>query len=651
MAERRVTHVVRDRDGDILALCNPEEAWAQRRREWAIADILADRHEYFVEGLQGSHRRIYVVAGPSRPYLRTVPDSLGGNNLDTLPTLERNPWEVALEDAEILAVHAALIPVAPARVLLMGGDEHDKSNADEGDIHNTRVFHFASGAVSDSDSPPADVFCCGHAFLPDGRWLVGGGTLQWNDPETIDGELNPEGVEDQHVDAHGNPQNHWSGARDCAAYDPETGEWTATAPLQPEPGQAVRGGGRWYPTLITLADGRVLAVGGHPRVHGDDPSLNDGRHGAWLPEMYDAEADAWTYANGHWIYVTWGDVHPDEALPEGQVRPEGATSYLYYPRLFVLPDGRVFLASPNEGRCGWYDPATGLVDPLLLDPPPHQGRGYAETNHTAVLMPLLPTDGYTPHVLFLGYEGAHRLSLGEVDPEDPPTWQPAGQRDWPEGQVPLRRHGCATLLPTGEVLFTGGLDHDQTDGGSPDANGVLEAEIYSPGIRWDTGTYDFSQEAWVTTPPAHVVRNYHSVALLLPNGLVVTAGSNLNGSSGGDSVKEHRVEVYSPWYDGEPDRPTLLTAPATLTYGEDFQIVSSDASRIERVALMRCGTVTHAWDGDQRYVGLEFQLLAPGVLGATAPPSGGVAPPGPYLLWIIDRQGRPCHEARFLTLA
>ena len=60
--------------------------------------------------------------------------------------------------------------------------------------------------------------------------------------------------------------------------------------------------------------------------------------------------------------------------------------------------------------------------------------------------------------------------------------------------------------------------------------------------------------------------------------------------------------------------------------------MNTDAARIQRVALMRCGSVTHAWDGDQRYVGLEFANPADGVLEAVAPPTGGVAPPGPYLL-------------------
>jgi hypothetical protein len=237
-----------------------------------------------------------------------------------------------------------------------------------------------------------------------------------------------------------------------------------------------------------------------------------------------------------------------------------------------------------------------------------------------------------------------------IDTENLPNWEPAGVRDWPGDQPPLRRHGCSVLLPTGEVFFTGGLDHDQTEGGSPDNSAVLEGEIYTPGIDWETNTYNFADETWTTTAPASVVRNYHSVALLLPNGLVLTAGSNINGSSGGDDVKEYRLEMYSPWYDGDPDRPRITGAPTTLGYGESFQVISPQASKITRIALMRCGSVTHAWDGDQRYIGIEFELVAPSVLQAAAPPGGDIAPPGPYMLWIVDQQGLPCEQARFLML-
>jgi hypothetical protein len=623
----------------VRAIGNQDSEWFQRRREWAISDILAGRHTYVVDSGSGT-RSIRVVNGPFGPYLRTSPDATSGNNLDVLPEFDLRPWEVAHDDAEVLAVHAALVAHgAQGQVLMFGGNEHDPSNAEEADIHNTRIYDVDQNAIVTIDSPQADVFCGEHAYLGDGRVLIAGGSEGFNPPE-------------HHVDAHMFPRDHWSGARECAAYDLD-GTWTSLQPLLPEPGQDTRGGGRWYPTLVTLGDGTVLAVGGHPRVRSleEDPDqqINDGRHGAWLPELYDPATDTWTYQPGHWIYVEWENIS-GHSPPEGQeIGPAGA-NYLYYPRLFVVPDGRVFLASPNDERCGFYNPMSGLVEGPEISAPPH-GATFAETNHTAVLLPLLPGDDYTPTALLLGMEGPHRITL-DLDGDEPPAWVSTAPRDWP-GQAPLRRHGCATLLPTGDVVFTGGIDND---GGSglPDTDAVRDAEIYHPGFDWEAGTLDFASEAWTTvTPGATVPRNYHSVALLLPNGRVLTAGSNLDGQSGGDDVKEYRIEVFSPDYVDTPDRPRVLGAPTTLSYGEEFELATTRADRIERVAMLRCGTVTHGWDGDQRYVGLEFQLDAdhPSVLQAVAPPNGNVAPPGPYMLWVVDTLGRPCSLAPFVILS
>ena len=604
MADRLVTHVAKDRDGDILVLLNPNESWAQRHSSWAISDIVAERHRYFVQGVNDSLHEIHVVNGPHGRYLRSSADVIENNNLDFLPDSDVHPWEVALDDAEILSVHAALIPVGQGQIMMMGGDEHDKSNADAGEIHNSRLYDVQWNTINAVDSPPADVFCCGHAFLGDGRLMVAGGTEGWNDPPDTE-----EGEEDHHVDAHGFPRNHWSGSRDCAIYNPADQQWEIAAQLLTEPGQDNRGGGRWYPTLVTLANGNVLAVGGHPLVDPNDESVNDGRHGAWLPEIYNPETNSWTYTEGHWLYVSWGDVAPEVTLPEGQQRPEGVSNYLYYPRLFMVPGGTVFMASPNDGHCGWYDPDTGLINDLLIDAPPHDDRGYAETSHTAVLLPLLSGDNYTPHILFLGFEGPHRISL-DVSEDNTPSWQSAGDRDWGGEDAPLRRHGCVVILPTGEIFFTGGIN-DTESSGLPDSNAVLEAEVYSSNINWQSNHHDFDNENWATTPAALVPRNYHSVALLLPNGRVFTAGSNLNGSSGGDGVKEYRIEIYTPWYDGDPSRPTILTAPDELTYNQSFSVHGSRAGQIERAALIRCGSVTHAWDGDQRYVGIHLPVRLP----------------------------------------
>jgi hypothetical protein len=96
---------------------------------------------------------------------------------------------------------------------------------------------------------------------------------------------------------------------------------------------------------------------------------------------------------------------------------------------------------------------------------------------------------------------------------------------------------------TGQVLVVGGVTG--SDNGADDSGfGVRLPELYDPQIDWNaagghSGAYVQSspnQDAtgtW-TTPnePASVTRNYHSTAILMPDGAVWTAGSSINGRPG-----------------------------------------------------------------------------------------------------------------------
>jgi len=555
------------------------------------------------------------------PELSVLSDVMGHNGTTTSSLrlkLEEmasdcSPWEVILEDSEILAVHAALL--TSNQILLLGGDEHSKEQHDDGDIHNTRLFDLATNEVNDPGSPEADAFCCGHAMLATGDVLVGGGTDAWRGPH----------LDDQH--------EHYSGVRECAVFRAESQDWQDVAPMQPAPGESSRGGGRWYPTLITLPDGRALAVGGHPLAREDpeDP-LNDVRHGSWTPELYSPSDNEWSYAIGQDLY--------------------DGNSYLYYPRMHVLPSGSVFLVSPVNGFCRFYDPdnASFVGDADIPAAPDLPGQP-TEHEHTSVLLPLLAGDGYTARVLLLGPSQARRITLGG----DTAAWDDAGERDW-SGLPPRRRNACAVLLPTGQVFFCGGVEGVVIGGElqERDSTAVRNGELYDPGIDWSTGRYDTLLERWTTVEPARVVRNYHSVALLTPTGRVLTAGSNKNGGQTNPDDRhgtaEFRIEVYKPIYDGDPRRPTIGDAPRRIAYGRQFDVTSPEAASIGRVAVMRCGSVTHAFDGDQRYVDLPFERSGRTRLRVEAPPDGNVAPPGAYMLWLVDDRDLPCGNAAILLI-
>jgi hypothetical protein len=131
-----------------------------------------------------------------------------------------------------------------------------------------------------------------------------------------------------------------------------------------------------------------------------------------------------------------------------------------------------------------------------------------------------------------------------------------------------------------------------------------------------------------------IQRTYHSTAVLIPDGRVVSAGSD-NGAP-----TQVTYEIYSPPYLFKGARPVITSAPTTLTYGAKFKITTASASTITRVALIRPAATTHADDFDQRYVDLSF-TIGSGTITATAPANGNQAPPGYYMLVIVNSNGVP----------
>jgi hypothetical protein len=506
------------------------------------------------------------------------------------------PWEIVTNNSEILAIHAALLPTN--QILMFGGSEHNAAQNESGnpaDLDNTRLFNLSGGTLIETiGSPNTDVFCSGHAVFADGRILIGGGTKEWG------GEH----------EGHGHALN-FLGEHACWIYHPRARTWRRVRDFNFEPGKS-EGGGRWYPTLLTLANGEVLAVAGHP-------FRTDSRHNNDTPERYSPGSDTWSLLTTE--------------------RLDAGNRSRYYPRFHLLPDGNVFFVSPVSGACRVYNPFTGLTVGATI---PGAGGGLYDDSwdFPSVLLPLLPTDGYKPRIMICGDTTPKKIDLSQTTP----TWQnTAARTGLAAGKQ--RRFSCSVILPTGEIFVSGGIN-----GGSSDSNAVKEGEIYNPGIDWNTGQFT-APDSWITVDAATAVRNYHSTALLLPNGRVWVAGSSKNAAQGDpSSVGELRIEVFKPSYDSASNRPQLTNAPASAGYGQFFEITCPQATNVRRVAITRCGSVTHAFDGDQRYVGLNFSLIEDNRIRVTSPPNSRIAPPGYYLLWIIDANGLPCQQARFIRV-
>lgn len=506
------------------------------------------------------------------------------------------PWEIVTNNSEILAIHASLLPTN--QILMFGGSEHNAAQNQSGnpaDLNNSRLFNLGGGPLIETiGSPDTDVFCSGHAYLADGRLLVGGGTREWGGDH----------------EGHGHNLN-FLGEHACWTYSPRARVWRRVRDFNFEPGQS-EGGGRWYPTLLTLANGEVISVAGHPFE-------TDSRHNNDTPERYSPGSDTWSLLTA-------------ERLDEGN-------RSRYYPRFHLLPDGNVFFVSPVSGACRIYNPFTGQTVGATIAA---AGGGTYDSSwdFPSVLLPLLPTDGYKARVMICGEINAKKIDLSQANP----AWQNTAPRTG-SAAGKQRRFACSVILPNGEVFVSGGIN-----GGTSDSNAVKEGEIYNPGIDWNTGQFT-AADSWATVDAAAAVRNYHSTALLLPNGRVWVAGSSKNADPGEPTaVGELRIEVFKPIYDADANRPQLTNAPTSAGYGQSFEITCPQAAQIRRVAITRCGSVTHAFDGDQRYVGLNFTLLEGNRLRVTSPPNSRIAPPGYYLLWVIDDNGRPCQQSSFIRI-
>lgn len=505
-------------------------------------------------------------------------------------------WSPPTSSGNVVAIHAALVPTADGsgEIILFGGDNHDVAASRAHDFDHGARFNCRNPAQAliTAHLPDFDLFCCGHAFLGDGRLLVAGGTAEF-----------PPDATGPH---HG---HHFDGHRHCCVYEPSRGVFTVVADMGPEPGHGNAGGGRWYPTLCTLANGEVFAFQGHP-------SGTDTRHGNDTPERYNAGNNAWI------MLPKIGEITGDPIL---------------YPRMHLLNDGHLFVTSNINGhnRNIRIDPVSGVAEDLTALP----NAAYFGFDFPSVLLPLVPTDGFRARILLCGAPQSQLLDLGNSS---------VGWQVVPRDAVMANRgrtHACATLLPTGDVLLTGGADPNN------DQAGVMQPEIYRTPLDRITRRYQGGTGHWETiNQPATVLRNYHSTALLMPDGRVWTAGGNSAQQPGSPPTSvQKQIEIFDPPYPTGP-RPTITAAPAVVAYRDDFEVRVPQARSIGSVTLMRCGSSTHAYNPDQRAIYVTFRTTEADLLTITAPPNGNVAPPGPYMLFVVDNAGRPCQYARFIQL-
>ena len=336
---------------------------------------------------------------------------------------------------------------------------------------------------------------------------------------------------------------------------------------------------RWYPAVTELANGEYVAISGNSRSAT-----------AWAdtPEVYNPAANTWTALNK----VSTSQIHEEE-----------------YPFSFLVPNGEVFAIGPSEdvsyllnvGKESWTSVGASGIK-----------------NGSSVM--------YRPgKILYSG--GAPSISkataatstAATIDlTEATPKWKPTASMH------AARIYHTLTTLADGTVLAIGGeASSDQ----SIVTTGVLPTEIWNP-----------TTETWTTTAPIQAARNYHSTAILLPDGRVLSAGGG--HSTGLSGPGQFNAQVYSPAYLSNGPRPTITSAPAASTYNQSITVATPDASSIRAVNLVSLGADTHQSDMSQHFVPLSFSA-GQGSLTVQTPASAAIAPYGNYMLFILNEKGVP----------
>ncbi|MFI5940127.1 galactose oxidase-like domain-containing protein [Streptomyces uncialis] len=376
----------------------------------------------------------------------------------------------------------------------------------------------------------------------------------------------------------------FQGIRDAFEFDPVAEKYIRVDPMKEA---------RWYPTLTTLSDGKVLSLSGLDEIGQLVPGKN---------EVYDPETKEWEYT-------------------------EGIRQFPTYPAVSLMQDGRLFYSGSNAG----YGPADegrepgvwdlesnkftkvpGLSDPKLM-----------ETSGT-VLLPPAQDEKY----MVIGGGG-----VGESDEAskrtrivdllaDKPRFE-----DGPEMEKGTR-YPQASILPDDSVLVSGGSEDYRGRGGSD----ILQARLY------DTGANSFKRVA-----DPLVGRNYHSGSLLLPDGRVMFFGSDSLYADKANTKPgkfEQRVEIYTPPYLFRDSRPSLAGGPKKIERGGSATFTTRDSASVKSARLMRPSASTHVTDIDQKSIALKMTKTADGVT-VTVPESRNLVQSGWYMLFVTDAKGTP----------
>ncbi|MCX5195254.1 DUF1929 domain-containing protein [Streptomyces sp. NBC_00249] len=382
-----------------------------------------------------------------------------------------------------------------------------------------------------------------------------------------------------------------SGARLSFVFDPWTEMWYRNRDMSV---------GRWYPSAVTGADGRQIVMSGQSERGTGTPTP--------VVERFPAKR----------LPVPWRTYD----IPLGIASERFGADAPFrndYPHLFSLRDGMIYGLGRDADQQWLFDPVAETRRDLPRRPADFRGYG------SAVPLPA-------------GFRGPDSVLVLGGDPRDPNTYRLSGGRWTTEEPRAFGRTQDDTLILPDATLLTVNGALDTRDYGNGPFNPKADLTYRQTELRGADGR-------WRLGPAQRLPRGYHSNALVLPDGRVMVTGDELQQIANDPDIRDAMdgsVELYEPAYLHRGARPALDRVPGgELAHDRAFEVRSSTASAVRRAVLLAPTTVTHAVNTSQRHLDLRITGVRGDVIGLRTPPGAADAPPGYYMLFLLDGRGVP----------